>query len=147
MGCREWSRAQLRIPGFRPAGVITAGTAQRWVNIDGKLPGRRFVILGSGDIGMIMARRLTFEGAKVECVVEINSYLSGLSRNLVQCLQDYGIPLLLRHTVTNIFGKRRVEGVEISAVDEKWRPVPGNLTRSEERRVGKECRSRWSPYH
>ena len=126
MGCRERSRAQLRIPGSRPAGVMTAGTAQRWVNIDGKLPGRRFVILGSGDIGMIMARRLTLEGAKVECVVEINSYLSGLSRNLVQCLQDYGIPLLLRHTVTNIFGKRRVEGVEISAVDEKWRPVPGS---------------------
>lgn len=126
MGCRERSRAQIRVPGTRPAGVYTAGTAQRWVNIDGFLPGRRFVILGSGDIGMIMARRLTLEGAKVECVVEINSYLSGLSRNLVQCLQDYDIPLLLRHTVTKIIGNKRVEAVEISAVDERWKPVAGS---------------------
>ncbi len=126
MGCRERSRAQIRVPGTRPAGVYTAGTAQRWVNIDGFLPGRRFVILGSGDIGMIMARRLTLEGAKVECMVEINSYLSGLSRNLVQCLQDYDIPLLLRHTVTKIIGNKRVEAVEISAVDERWKPVAGS---------------------
>lgn len=124
MGCRERSRAQIRIPGTRPAGVYTAGTAQRWVNIDGKLPGKRFVILGSGDIGMIMARRLTLEGAKVECVVEINSFLSGLSRNLVQCLQDYEIPLLLQHTVTRIIGERRVEGVAICQVDARWNPIP-----------------------
>lgn len=126
MGCRERSRAQIRVPGTRPAGVYTAGTAQRWVNIDGFLPGRRFVILGSGDIGMIMARRLTIEGAKVECVVEINSFLSGLSRNLVQCLHDYDIPLLLRHTVTRIIGERRVEAVDISAVDERWKPIVGS---------------------
>ena len=125
MGCRERSRAQIRIPGTRPAGVFTAGTAQRWVNIDGFMPGNRFVILGSGDIGMIMARRLVLEGADVERVVEIMPYLSGLSRNLVQCLQDYDIPLFLNHTVSRIFGNRRVEAVEISAVDEQRNPIPG----------------------
>lgn len=123
MGCRERSRAQIRIPGTRPAGVYTAGTAQRWVNIDGRMPGKNVVILGSGDIGMIMARRMTLEGAKVECVVEINSFLSGLSRNLVQCLQDFEIPLLLRHTVTRIIGIERVEGVEICEVDDRWQPI------------------------
>lgn len=126
MGCRERSRAQIRIPGTRPAGVYTAGTAQRWVNIDGMMPGNRFIILGSGDIGMIMARRLTLEGAQVERVVEIMPYLSGLSRNLVQCLQDFEIPLFLNQTVSRIIGKKRVEAVEISAVDEKRLPIPSS---------------------
>lgn len=126
MGCRERSRAQIRIPGTRPAGVYTAGTAQRWVNIDGLMPGNRFIILGSGDIGMIMARRLTLEGAQVERVVEIMPYLSGLSRNLVQCLQDFEIPLFLNQTVSRIIGKKRVEAVEISAVDERRVPIPSS---------------------
>ena len=123
MGCRERSRAQIRIPGTRPAGVYTAGTAQRWVNMDGLMPGKRFVILGSGDIGMIMARRLTLEGAEVMRVVELMPYLSGLARNLVQCLQDYDIPLFLSHTVTNILGNDRVSGVEVCAVDEHLNPI------------------------
>lgn len=125
MGCRERSRAQVRIPGYRPNGVFTAGTAQRWVNVEGFMPGNKFVILGSGDIGMIMARRLTFEGAKVERVLEIQSYLSGLSRNYVQCLEDWDIPLQLRHTVKKIHGKNRVEAIESVAVDDKWNFISG----------------------
>jgi len=126
MGCRERTRAQVRLPGSRPAGVYTAGTAQRWVNIEGFMPGRRFVVLGSGDIGMIMARRLTFEGAKVERVLEIMPYLSGLMRNYVQCLQDYSIPLEMQRTVTRIIGDRRVEAVETASVDEFWQVIPGS---------------------
>ena len=126
MGCRERTRAQVRLPGTRPAGVFTAGTAQRWVNVEGFMPGKRFVILGSGDIGMIMARRLTFEGAKVERVLEIMPYLSGLTRNYVQCLQDYGIPLQLQHTVKRIIGSQRVEAIEAVAVDDHWQPIPGS---------------------
>lgn len=125
MGCRERTRAQIRIPGPRPSGVFTAGTAQRWVNVEGYMPGSRFVILGSGDIGMIMARRLTFEGAKVERVLEVMPYLSGLSRNYVQCLLDFDITLQLQHTVKRIIGKDRVEAVEAVAVDDKWQFIPG----------------------
>ena len=125
MGCRERTRAQIRLPGTRPAGVFTAGTAQRWVNVEGYMPGKNFVILGSGDIGMIMARRLTFEGAKVARVLEVMPYLSGLTRNYVQCLLDYDIELQLMHTVKNIIGKKRVEAIESVAVDEKWNPIPG----------------------
>jgi NADPH-dependent 2,4-dienoyl-CoA reductase/sulfur reductase-like enzyme len=125
MGCRERTRAQVRLPGTRPAGVYTAGTAQRWVNVEGYMPGKKFVILGSGDIGMIMARRLTFEGAKVERVLEVMPYLSGLTRNYVQCLMDYDIELQLKHTVKNIIGKNRVEAIESVAVDDKWAPIPG----------------------
>lgn len=125
MGCRERTRAQIRIPGTRPNGVFTAGTAQRWVNVEGYMPGRKVVILGSGDIGMIMARRLTFEGARVERVLELMPYLSGLSRNYVQCLQDYNIPLQLQHTVRQVMGKDRVEAIEAVAVDEQFQPIPG----------------------
>jgi NADPH-dependent 2,4-dienoyl-CoA reductase/sulfur reductase-like enzyme len=125
MGCRERTRAQIRLPGPRPAGVFTAGTAQRWVNVEGYMPGKRFAILGSGDIGMIMARRLTFEGAQVEGVLEVMPYLTGLSRNYVQCLLDFDIPLHLSHTVKRIIGKDRVEAIESVAVDERWQPVPG----------------------
>ena len=107
MGCRERTRGALSIPGTRPAGVLTAGAAQRYVNIEGYLPGRRVVILGSGDIGLIMARRLTLEGAKVLCCVEAMPYSSGLQRNIVQCLQDFNIPLYLSHTITEIRGERR----------------------------------------
>jgi NADPH-dependent 2,4-dienoyl-CoA reductase/sulfur reductase-like enzyme len=125
MGCRERTRAQIALPGARPAGIYTAGTAQRFTNVEGYLPGDRFVVLGSGDIGMIMARRLTFEGADVVRVVEIMPYLTGLMRNYVQCLLDFDIPLQLSHTVGRILGRRRVEGVEIVQVDDRWRPVPG----------------------
>ena len=125
MGCRERTRAQIRIPGTRPAGVYTAGTAQRFVNVEGWMPGRRFVILGSGDIGMIMARRLTFEGAHVERVLEIMPFLTGLTRNYVQCLLDYGIPLQLGHTIKRILGNSRVEAVEAVQVDAHWNPIPG----------------------
>jgi NADPH-dependent 2,4-dienoyl-CoA reductase/sulfur reductase-like enzyme len=125
MGCRERTRAQVRLPGTRPAGVYTAGTAQRWVNVEGFMPGKNFVILGSGDIGMIMARRLTFEGAKVERVLEVMPYLSGLTRNYVQCLMDFDIELQLKHTVKNIIGKTRVEAIEAVAVDDKWNHIPG----------------------
>ena len=118
MGCRERSRGALAIPGTRPAGVFTAGLAQRFINIEGYMPGRRVVILGSGDVGLIMARRLTFEGAEVMAVVEILPYFSGLLRNKVQCLDDYGIPLFLSHTVTHIQGNERVEGVRVARVDE-----------------------------
>lgn len=125
MGCRERARGALGIPGGRPAGILTAGTCQRYVNIEGYLPGRTFVILGSGDIGMIMARRLTLEGASVEAVVEIMPWPGGLIRNEVQCLHDFGIPLLLEHTVTFIHGESRIQGVTVARVDEKRRPVPG----------------------
>jgi NADPH-dependent 2,4-dienoyl-CoA reductase/sulfur reductase-like enzyme len=125
MGCRERTRAQVRLPGTRPAGVFTAGTAQRWVNVEGFMPGKNFVILGSGDIGMIMARRLTFEGAKVERVLEVMPYLSGLTRNYVQCLLDFDIELQLMRTVKNILGKNRVEAIESVAVDDKWNYIPG----------------------
>jgi thioredoxin reductase len=125
MGCREKTRAQIRIPGSRPSGVFTAGTAQRWVNVEGFMPGKRFVILGSGDIGMIMARRLTLEGAKVEGVLEVMPFLTGLTRNYVQCLMDYDIPLHLSHTVKRIIGNNRVEAIESVQVDEKWNPIAG----------------------
>lgn len=125
MGCRERTRAQIRLPGTRPVGVFTAGTAQRFVNVEGYMPGNRFVILGSGDIGMIMARRLTLEGAKVERVLEIMPFLTGLTRNYVQCLLDYNIPLQLSHTITNIIGNRRVEAIEAVQVDDKWQPIIG----------------------
>ncbi len=126
MGCRERTRAQIRIPGMRPNGVFTAGTAQRWVNVEGYMPGKEVVILGSGDIGMIMARRLTFEGAHVERVLELMPYLSGLSRNYVQCLQDYDIPLQLNHTVKRVLGKNRVEAIESVAVDDHFNFIPGS---------------------
>jgi thioredoxin reductase len=126
MGCRERTRSSIGIPGTRPAGIFTAGVAQRFVNIDGYLPGKRIVILGSGDIGLIMARRLTLEGAKVIGVYEIMSYPGGLKRNIVQCLNDFDIPLHLRHTVTEIKGRERVEGVVISRVDSNVRPVKGS---------------------
>jgi len=125
MGARERTRAQIKIPGFRPSGVYTAGTAQRFVNIEGFMPGKRFVILGSGDIGMIMARRLTLEGAKVERVLEIMPFLTGLTRNYVQCLQDFNIPLELSHTVNRILGKNRVEAIESVQVDENFKPIRG----------------------
>ncbi|MEM2094776.1 MAG: FAD-dependent oxidoreductase, partial [Candidatus Bathyarchaeia archaeon] len=125
MGCRERPCGALRIPGTRPAGIFTAGTAQWYVNVFGYVPGNRVVILGSGDVGLIMARRLTLEGAKVEAVVEIMPYPGGLSRNVVQCLLDYEIPLLLRHTVTRIHGRDRVEGVSVAQVDEELNPISG----------------------
>jgi thioredoxin reductase len=125
MGCRERPRGALNIPGYRPAGIYSAGTAQRYVNIEGRMPGKKVVILGSGDIGLIMARRMTFEGAKVEVVAELMPYSGGLKRNIVQCLDDYGIPLKLSHTVVDIRGKDRVEGVTIAQVDENRRPIPG----------------------
>lgn len=125
MGCRERPRGALNIPGYRPAGIYSAGTAQRLVNIEGYMPGREVVILGSGDIGLIMARRMTLEGAKVKAVAEIMPYSGGLKRNIVQCLNDFNIPLKLSHTVVNIEGRERVEGVILAQVDEKLRPVPG----------------------
>lgn len=127
MGCRERTRGALNIPGSRPAGVYTAGCAQRYINIEGFMPGRRVLILGSGDIGLIMARRMTLEGAKVLAVCEIMPYSGGLARNIVQCLDDFGIPLKLSYTVVKIHGKDRVEGVTIAAVDENngRRPIPG----------------------
>ena len=125
MGCRERPRGALNIPGERPAGVITAGTAQKFVNVKGYMPGKEIVILGSGDIGLIMARRMTLEGAKVKAVCEIMGDSGGLTRNIVQCLKDYDIPLRLRHTVTCIHGKKRVEGVTISQVDEMLQPIKG----------------------
>lgn len=127
MGCRERPRGALNIPGTRPAGIYTAGTAQRYVNIEGFMPGKRVVILGSGDIGLIMARRMTLEGAKVLCVCEIMPYSGGLNRNIVQCLEDFNIPLKLSHTVVNIEGRERVERVTVAKVDEAngRRPIPG----------------------
>lgn len=125
MGCRERSRGALNIPGYRPAGIFSAGTAQRLVNIEGYMPGREVVILGSGDIGLIMARRMTFEGAKVKVVAELMPYSGGLKRNIVQCLDDYGIPLKLSHTVVDIKGKERLEGITLAEVDSKGKPIPG----------------------
>lgn len=124
MGCRERPRGALNIPGYRPAGIYTAGTAQRLVNMEGYLPGRKCVILGSGDIGLIMARRMTLEGAQVQVVAELMPYSGGLKRNIVQCLDDFGIPLKLSHTVVDIKGKERVEGITIARV-ENGKPVPG----------------------
>ncbi|NLG02868.1 MAG: FAD-dependent oxidoreductase [Clostridia bacterium] len=123
MGCRERTRGALNIPGYRPAGIYTAGTAQYYVNIKGKLPGREVVILGSGDIGLIMARRMTLEGAKVKLVAEIMPKSGGLKRNIVQCLDDFHIPLLLNHTVVDIHGKERLCGVTIAKVDESLKPI------------------------
>ena len=125
MGCRERARGALNIPGYRPAGIYSAGTAQRLMNMEGFLVGREAVILGSGDIGLIMARRLTLEGAKVKAVAELMPYSGGLKRNIVQCLDDYNIPLKLSHTVTDIQGKDRVTGITLAQVDENRRPIPG----------------------
>ena len=125
MGCRERPRGALNIPGLRPAGIFTAGTAQRLVNIEGYMPGKEVVILGSGDIGLIMARRMTLEGARVKAVCELMPYSGGLKRNIVQCLDDFDIPLLLSHTVVDIRGKERVSSVVIAEVDERSKPIPG----------------------
>lgn len=125
MGCRERSRGALNIPGFRPAGVYSAGAAQRLMNIEGLMVGKEVVILGSGDIGLIMARRMSLEGAKVKCVAEVMPYSGGLKRNIVQCLNDFDIPLLLSHTVVDIKGKERVENVVIAQVDENRKPIKG----------------------
>ncbi len=125
MGCRERTRGNIALPGTRPAGIFTAGTAQRFTNIEGYLPGKNVVILGSGDIGMIMARRLTFEGADVKAVVEVMPFLGGLNRNRVQCLDDFDIPFYLNHTVSYIKGNRRVEGVEIAELDEERKIIEG----------------------
>ncbi len=125
MGCRERTRGAISIPGTRPAGVFSAGTAQRYMNIDGFMVGKRVVILGSGDIGLIMARRLTLEGAKVLACVEIMPVSSGLRANIARCLDDFGIPLLLSHTVTEIRGDKRVSGVTVQKVDEHMQPIPG----------------------
>jgi len=128
MGCRERPRGALNIPGTRPVGIYTAGTAQKFVNLDGYLPGREVVVLGSGDIGLIMARRMIFEGAKVKAVVELLPYSGGLKRNIVQCLDDFGTPLMLSHTVTEIKGKERLEGVTIAKVDSNRKPIPSTST-------------------
>ena len=125
MGCRERPRGALNIPGYRPAGIFSAGTAQRLVNIEGYLPGREIVILGSGDIGLIMARRMTLEGARVKVVAELMPYSGGLKRNIVQCLDDYGIPLKLSHTVVDIKGKERLESVTLAEVGADRKPIPG----------------------
>lgn len=125
MGCRERPRGALAIPGTRPAGIFSAGTAQKLVNMAGFMPGRRVVILGSGDIGLIMARRMTLQGARVLACVELMPYSSGLNRNIVQCLHDYGIPLLLSHTVVDVKGRGRLSGVTVARVGEDRRPVPG----------------------
>ena len=124
-GCRERTRGAIGIPGARPAGIITAGSAQRYINMEGYMPGKRVVIVGSGDVGLIMARRMTLEGAQVLACVEIMPRSAGLTRNIVQCLHDYDIPLLLSHTVTDIIGKGRVEAVIVSEVDGGFRAKPG----------------------
>ena len=129
MGCRERPRGALNIPGYRPAGIFSAGTAQRLVNMEGYMPGREVVILGSGDIGLIMARRMTLEGAKVKVVAELMPYSGGLKRNIVQCLDDYGIPLKLSHTVIDIEGKEHVSAVTIAEVGPDRRPIPGTEIR------------------
>ncbi|MCR5194998.1 MAG: NAD(P)/FAD-dependent oxidoreductase [Pseudobutyrivibrio sp.] len=129
MGCRERPRGALNIPGFRPAGIFSAGTAQRLVNIEGYMPGREVVILGSGDIGLIMARRMTLEGAKVKVVAELMPYSGGLKRNIVQCLDDFGIPLKLSHTVVDIEGKEHLKAVTIAQVDANSKPIPGTEER------------------
>lgn len=126
MGCRERTRGAIGIPGDRPSGIFTAGAAQRYVNIEGYMPGKEVVILGSGDIGLIMARRMTLEGAKVKAVVELMPYSNGLNRNIVQCLEDYNIPLYLSHTITDIIGNKRLEKVVISKVDENKKPIKGS---------------------
>ncbi len=131
MGCRERSRGALNIPGYRPAGIYSAGTAQRLVNMEGYMPGKKVVILGSGDIGLIMARRMTLEGAKVQVVAELMPYSGGLKRNIVQCLDDFGIPLKLSHTVIDIEGKERVEAVTIAEVGPDRKPIPGSEIRYE----------------
>ena len=131
MGCRERTRGALQVPGWRPAGIYPAGQAQRFVNLDGWMPGRRVVILGSGDIGLILARRMTLEGAKVLACVELMPFSSGLTRNVVQCLDDYGIPLLLSHTVTEIHGRERLEAVTVAQVDAQRKPLPGTDQRFE----------------
>ena len=125
MGCRETPRGAMNIPGSRPSGIYSAGTAQRFVNIEGRMPGKEVVVLGSGDIGLIMARRMSLQGAKVKMVAEIMPYSGGLKRNIVQCLDDFGIPLKLSHTVTKIHGKDRIEGVTVSKVDGNLKPIPG----------------------
>ena len=125
MGCRERPRGALNIPGYRPAGIYSAGTAQRLVNMEGFMPGKNVVILGSGDIGLIMARRMTLEGAKVHAVAEVLPYSGGLKRNIVQCLEDFDIPLYLSTTVVDIHGQERLEGVTLARVDENRRPIPG----------------------
>ena len=129
MGCRERSRGALNIPGYRPAGIYSAGTAQRLVNMEGYMPGKEVVILGSGDIGLIMARRMTLEGAKVKVVAELMPYSGGLKRNIVQCLDDFDIPLKLSHTVVDIEGKNRVEAVTIAEVGPDRKPIPGTEER------------------
>lgn len=123
-GCRERTRGALVIPGTRPAGIFTAGSAQRFVNIDGYLPGKKIVILGSGDIGLIMARRLTLEGAEVKLICELMPFSAGLRRNIVQCVENFNIPLKFSHTITKIHGKERVEGVSVAAVDKNRKPIP-----------------------
>lgn len=125
MGCRERTRGAISVPGARCSGIFTAGAAQRFINIEGQMVGRRVVVLGSGDIGLIMARRMTLEGAEVLACVELMPYSSGLNRNIVQCLEDFGIPLYLSHTVTGVIGKERLEKVVVSAVDGQRRPIPG----------------------
>lgn len=125
MGCRERTRGAINVPGTRPSGIYTAGTAQRFINMEGYIPGKNVVILGSGDIGLIMARRMTLEGAKVQCVLELMPYSNGLERNKVQCLDDYNIPLKLSHTITRIHGNSRIEGVSIAEVDENKNPIQG----------------------
>ncbi len=126
MGCRERPRGALNIPGYRPAGIYSAGTAQYYVNMEGRMPGRNVVVLGSGDIGLIMARRMVLEGAQVQCVAEIRPYSGGLKRNIVQCLEDFGIPLYLCTTVSKIHGRERVEGVTLTKVDDQGNPIPGS---------------------
>lgn len=125
MGCRERPRGALNIPGYRPAGIFSAGTAQKLVNMEGYMPGKEVVILGSGDIGLIMARRMTLEGAKVKVVAELMPYSGGLKRNIVQCLDDFDIPLKLSHTVVSIDGKERLKGVTLAKVDERGKPIEG----------------------
>lgn len=131
MGCRERSRGAISIPGSRPSGIMSAGAAQKYLNMDGYLVGKKVFILGSGDIGLIMARRMKLEGAEVLGVAEIMPYSSGLTRNIVQCLNDFDIPLHLSHTVTNIFGNKRIEAIELSQVDENFRKIPGTSKRVE----------------
>ncbi len=126
MGCRERTRGAIRVPGMRPAGIFSAGTAQRYLNMEGYMVGKKVLIVGSGDIGLIMARRMVLEGAQVEAVVEIMPFSGGLNRNIVQCLDDYGIPLYLSHSVTDIRGKDRVEGATVAKVDGNFRPIPGS---------------------
>ncbi|HBL84122.1 MAG: pyridine nucleotide-disulfide oxidoreductase [Clostridiales bacterium GWF2_38_85] len=126
MGCRERTRGAINIAGSRPAGIFTAGTAQYYINIMGKTIGKKIVILGSGDIGLIMARRLTLEGAEVKTVLELLPYSNGLGRNIAQCLEDFDIPLMLSHTIVGITGKERLEGITIASVDEKLTPIPGS---------------------